>query len=84
MGPVSYTHLDVYKRQTGNYTWKDIYLADFSVRFDGSSDFVSNQRWAPFFSGGLGVNIHNYEFLKGNEIVNKVKVRASYGRTRCV
>ena len=66
---------------TGNYTWNDIYLADFSVRFDGSSDFGSNQRWAPFFSGGLGVNIHNYEFLKGNEIVNKLKVRASYGRT---
>ena len=66
---------------TGNYTWNDIYLADFSVRFDGSSDFGSKQRWAPFFSGGLGVNIHNYEFLKGNEIVNKLKVRASYGRT---
>lgn len=49
---------------TGNYTWNDIYLADFSVRFDGSSDFGSKQRWAPFFSGGLGVNIHNYEFLK--------------------
>lgn len=27
------------------------------------------------------MNIHNYEFLKGNEIVNKLKVRASYGRT---
>lgn len=66
---------------TGNYTWNDIYLADFSVRFDGSSDFGSKQRWAPFFSGGLGINIHNYEFLKGNEIVNKMKVRASYGRT---
>ena len=66
---------------TGNYTWNDIYLADFSVRFDGSSDFGSKQRWAPFFSGGLGVNIHNYEFLKGNEMVNKLKVRASYGRT---
>lgn len=66
---------------TGNYTWNDIYLADFSVRFDGSSDFGSKQRWAPFFSGGLGLNIHNYEFLKGNQIVNKLKLRASYGRT---
>lgn len=66
---------------TGNYTWNDIYLADFSVRFDGSSDFGSNQRWAPFFSGGLGINIHNYEFLKGNKWVNRLKLRASYGRT---
>ncbi len=39
---------------TANYTWNDIYLADVSVRFDGSSAFGSNQRWAPFFSGGLG------------------------------
>ncbi|CDC50731.1 putative outer membrane protein [Bacteroides finegoldii CAG:203] len=66
---------------TLNYTWNDIYLADASVRFDGSSAFGANQKWAPFFSGGLGVNIHNYDFLKGNEKINKLKVRASYGRT---
>ncbi len=66
---------------TLNYTWNDIYLADASVRFDGSSEFGANQKWAPFFSGGLGVNIHNYDFLKGNEKINKLKVRASYGRT---
>jgi len=66
---------------TMNYTWNDIYLADASVRFDGSSEFGANQKWAPFFSGGLGVNIHNYDFLKGNEKINKLKVRASYGRT---
>lgn len=66
---------------TGNYTWNDIYLADFSVRFDGSSDFGANHRWAPFFSGGLGINIHNYDFLKGNRWINRLKLRASYGRT---
>ncbi len=66
---------------TANYTWNDIYLADVSVRFDGSSEFGSDQRWAPFFSGGLGVNVHNYDFLKGNSWVNKLKVRGSYGRT---
>ena len=66
---------------TANYTWNDIYLADASVRFDGSSEFGANQKWAPFFSGGLGVNVHNYAFLKGNKDINKLKVRASYGRT---
>ena len=66
---------------TMNYTWNDIYLADASVRFDGSSEFGANQKWAPFFSGGLGVNIHNYSFLKGNEKINKLKARVSYGRT---
>lgn len=66
---------------TANYTWNNIYLVDASVRFDGSSEFGANQRWAPFFSTGLGVNIHNYEFLKGNKYLNKLKVRGSYGRT---
>lgn len=66
---------------TANYTWNNIYLLDLSVRFDGSSEFGSNQRWAPFFSTGAGVNIHNYDFLKGNKYINKLKIRGSYGRT---
>ena len=48
---------------SSNYTYNDIYLADLSVRFDGSSEFGTNQKWAPFFSGGLGVNIHSYVFF---------------------
>lgn len=66
---------------TLNYTWNDIYLADASVRFDGSSEFGANQKWAPFFSGGVGLNIHNYDFLKDNKYINKLKTRISYGRT---
>lgn len=66
---------------TANYTWNNIYLLDLSVRFDGSSEFGSNQRWAPFFSTGAGINIHNYDFLKGNNYINKLKLRGSYGRT---
>lgn len=66
---------------SANYTWNDIYLVDASVRFDGSSEFGANQKWAPFFSGGLGVNIHNYDFFKSNGYINKLKLRASYGRT---
>ncbi|WP_286334669.1 SusC/RagA family TonB-linked outer membrane protein [Bacteroides caecimuris] len=66
---------------TANYTWNDIYLADVSTRFEGSSAFGSNQRWAPFFSAGVGINVHNYEFLNNNKAINKLKVRGSYGRT---
>lgn len=66
---------------TANYTWNNIYLLDLSVRFDGSSEFGSNQRWAPFFSTGAGINIHNYKFLNGNQYINKLKLRGSYGRT---
>ena len=64
-----------------NYTWNDIYLADLSVRFDGSSEFGLDQKWAPFWSGGLGINVHNYSFLKGNEVITRLKLRGSYGQT---
>lgn len=66
---------------SANYTLNDIYLADLSVRFDGSSEFGANQKWAPFFSGGLGINIHKYKFLRENKYIDKLKIRGSYGRT---
>ena len=64
-----------------NYTWNDIYLADVSVRFDGSSEFGLDQKWAPFWSFGAGLNMHNYKFLQNNKIINRLKLRASYGQT---
>lgn len=64
-----------------NYTWNDIYLLDASARFDGSSEFGANQKWAPFWSGGIGINIHNYTFLKDNDYINQLRLRASYGQT---
>lgn len=66
---------------SANYTWNDVYLADLSVRFDGSSEFGTSQKWAPFWSGGVGVNVHNYGFLKDSDFVNQLKLRVSYGQT---
>lgn len=64
-----------------NYTYDNIYLADLSVRTDGSSEFGADKRFAPFWSGGLGINIHNYEFLKEKEYIDILKIRGSYGIT---
>lgn len=64
-----------------NYTFDNIYLLDASARFDGSSEFGADQKWAPFWSAGLGINIHNYNFLKNSSFINMLKIRASYGQT---
>ena len=48
-----------------NYTWNNIYLLDLSGRLDGSSKFGSKKRYAPFWSAGIGWNVHNEKFLKG-------------------
>lgn len=66
---------------TFNYSYDNIYLADASVRFDGNSEFGSDQRFAPFFSGGLGINLHNYPFMKQFEWMDRFKIRGTYGIT---
>ena len=66
---------------TSNYTYNDIYLADLTGRIDGSSEFGSDKRWSMFWSTGAGINIHNYDFMKSNELFSMLKFRASYGLT---
>lgn len=66
---------------TFNYSFDNIYLADVSLRFDGNSEFGSDQRFAPFFSGGLGLNLHNYKFMKQFEWMERFKIRGTYGIT---
>jgi TonB-linked SusC/RagA family outer membrane protein len=63
-----------------NYSYDNRYFADCSYRFDGSSEYGSDKKWAPFFSVGAGWNIHNERFLK-TKWLNNLKLRASYGET---
>ena len=64
-----------------NYSYNDIYLFDGSWRLDGSSQFGADKRFAPFWSVGAGINIHNYDFLKDNGMITLLRVRGSYGST---
>lgn len=66
---------------TSNYTYNNIYLADLTGHIDGSSEFGSDKRWSMFWSTGAGINIHNYDFMKSNELFSMLKFRASYGLT---
>ncbi|WP_319479063.1 SusC/RagA family TonB-linked outer membrane protein [uncultured Draconibacterium sp.] len=64
-----------------NYTYDRRYFADFSGNFEGSSKFGSNDRVAPFWSTGIGWNIHQETFLKDSPIIDALRLRASYGTT---
>lgn len=64
-----------------NYTYNSKYYADFSYRIDGNSSYGSDKKYAPFWSAGIGWNLHNEKFLKGNGIVNMLRLKASYGET---
>ncbi len=64
---------------TGNYTYNNRYFIDVSARGEGSSRFGYNNRFAPFWSTGIGWNMHQENFLRGNDIVNTARLRMSYG-----
>lgn len=64
-----------------NYSYNNRYLADFSLRREGSSQFGIDKRFNTFWSAGAGWNIHNEKFLKGNKTVGRLKLRASIGTT---
>ncbi|NML21209.1 SusC/RagA family TonB-linked outer membrane protein [Pseudoflavitalea sp. G-6-1-2] len=64
-----------------NYNYANRYFADVVFRVDGSSQFGSRKRFAPFWSVGLGWNIHEEKFFNANSVVNRLKLRGSVGIT---
>ncbi len=63
-----------------NYSFKDRYLLQLTVRRDGSSRFGSNRRFGNFPSVGLGYVISNEPFWNP-AVVNRLKLKASWGIT---
>lgn len=66
-----------------NYSFKNKYLLDLSVRADGSSKFGSENKVAPFWAFGLGWNLHQEPFLE-SDFIDLLRVRASTGLTGAV
>ena len=64
-----------------NYIYDGRYYLDLSYRIDGSSTFGADKKFAPFWSTGIGWNIHNEKFLMGNDFFNVLRLKASYGQT---
>ncbi|HEY8389229.1 MAG TPA: SusC/RagA family TonB-linked outer membrane protein [Parasegetibacter sp.] len=64
-----------------SYAYDYRYLLDVSFRRDGSSLFGSNKHFAPFWSVGLGWNIHKEHFIQVSEKIDRLKLRVSVGST---
>lgn len=64
-----------------NYGFDDRFLVQFNARYDGSSTFNKNNKWAFFPSGAVAWNLGNEAFLKDNETISLFKIRTSYGLT---
>ena len=79
------TGYEAFSRRVGtvanfNYSFDDRYFSDISYRIDGSSQFGKNKRFAPFFSMGLGWNLHNEKFLRTVPFIDRLTLRTSYGQ----
>lgn len=66
---------------TVNYSLNNIYLFDGSFRVDGSSEFGTDKKWAPFWSVGTGVNLHNTRLLRKNTTIDQLRVTVNIGQT---
>jgi TonB-dependent starch-binding outer membrane protein SusC len=63
-----------------NYTLMDRYLFTLTGRYDGSSKFAANEKWAFFPSGAFAWRISNEPFMAGLDAVSDLRLRLSYGR----
>lgn len=63
----------------GNYSYDMKYLLDINLRSDGASVFGVNNPFSTTWSFGLGWNVHNEKFLKGNNVINYLKLRYTLG-----
>ncbi|MBX3254615.1 MAG: TonB-dependent receptor [Chitinophagaceae bacterium] len=63
-----------------NYSFDSRYLLSGSLRYDGSSKFGANNRFALFPAFAAGWRINNEAFMADNQFISDLKIRASWGR----
>ncbi|UOY05836.1 TonB-dependent receptor [Muricauda sp. SCSIO 64092] len=62
------------------YNFKEKYLFDANIRYDGSSRFSENERWGVFPSVSAGWVISNEGFLEDSKALSFLKIRGSWGQ----
>lgn len=74
-----YKHSGIHGR--GTYAHKEKYIGELSFAYSGTEAFQKGKRFGLFPSVSIAWIISNEDFLKGNEFINFLKVRSSYGLT---
>lgn len=64
-----------------NYDYKNKYLLSASIRTDASSRFGPENRYGVFQSYSAAWRITEEDFMKGQQLFDELKLRASYGET---
>jgi len=64
-----------------SYNYAGRYTAEITANASGSSQFGSNNRLAPFWSGGVSWNVDKEKFFNKNAIIQSLTLRATTGIT---
>ncbi len=78
-GDLPYSNIGLGGRIT--YTNSDKYIGEFSFGYNGTENFPRGKRFGFFPAGSFGWIASNENFLKGSNLINFLKLRASYGLT---
>lgn len=63
-----------------NYSFKEKYLLETNIRYDGTSRIHKDSRWGLFPSLALGWRMSEEEFMKEYEWIDNFKIRGSWGK----
>lgn len=63
------------------YSAKNKYFFDATVRSDGSSKFIKEERWATFYGGSAAWLLSNESFISDLDIFDNLKFRISSGQS---
>lgn len=63
-----------------NYNFADKYFISGTIRRDGLSSLPEANKWGTFPGASVGWTVSNEEFLKDNNVLSELKLRASYGK----
>ncbi|UJH92668.1 SusC/RagA family TonB-linked outer membrane protein [Antarcticibacterium sp. 1MA-6-2] len=62
------------------YNFKEKYLFEANVRYDGSSNFAEGKKWGVFPSFSAGWNIDKESFFNDIDFIDNLKLRGSWGK----
>lgn len=63
-----------------SYNFANRYFLQGTIRRDGLSSLPEANKWGNFPGLSLGWTVSNEEFLKDNNVISELKLRASYGK----
>lgn len=64
-----------------SYSFMNRYMAEFTLRYDGSQNFAKAGRWGTFPGVSVGWRLSEESFIRNNaDFIDELKLRASWGK----